>query len=338
MPATLFDYMQRTQRFIRDTQQKLIDPQDIIYHINDARREVAMRSQCIRVLPLVYGSITSAEIVSGGAGYINPTVVISAPDMPSGVPPFPNGAQATATATQSGGVIEDINISYGGQGYFQPTITIQDAGEIIYLVDGFGNRIVDGFGNPIVLSVSPGGSGAVIEPVMTPMSLLQQGQEVYPFSAIDLTPFPGVASIYTVRSVSILYTNYRYSVPIYSFTIYQAKIRQYTGGSYQYVPCFGSLFGRGLAGSFYLYPPPSQTYQLEWDCSCLPQDLVANDSAEAIPDPWTDAVAYWAARNCFLELQNRNAAREMETMFDQRMSRFGYYVEPGRAINPYGRP
>ena len=32
----------------------------------------------------------------------------------------------------------------------------------------------------------------------------------------------------------------------------------------------------------------------------MPQYLVTDLSVEAIPDPWTDAVAYWAAHLCYL--------------------------------------
>jgi hypothetical protein len=312
MPALLSDYLKRTQRLIHDTKQELVDPEDLIDYINDARREVAMRSQCVRILPPITGSLTRLEIQSPGTGYTNPVISISSPDCPGGKPPYPNGDQAVAGTPfvdPGTGAILTAPLTYGGHGYFQPTVTLTD----------------------------PTGTGAVITPVMTPLCLILPGQEVYPLSDIDLAPFPGVASIYTVRSVSLLYTNYRYSLAVYDFSTYQAMIRQYSGGSYQYVPCWASVFGRGTDLSLYMYPLPSQVYQLELDCSCLPQDLTDLHSVEIIPDPWTDAVPYWAARMAFLELQNHNSARAMEDMFDRRMARFGSYVDKGRAVNPYGR-
>ena len=308
--ATLNSYLQRVQRLINDTRQQLVNPADLVEYVNDARREVAMRSQAIRVLPRIWGSIVSATITNGGTGYTNPTVTISAPDSPSGILPFPNGNQATGTATQIGGVIDSVFITYGGDGYWQPIITIND----------------------------PTGTGATVVPNMTNISQVLPGQEVYPFSVFDLSPFPGVGAIYAVRSVNILYTNYRYPVRVYDFTTYQGKIRNYSGGSFQYVPVYASQFGRGDAGTLFVYPPPSQAYQVELDCSCLPQDLITDLSVEAIPDPYPDAVAYWAARNAFLEMQNGNSARLMEMLFDQRMTRFGAYTLPGRPINLLGRP
>lgn len=310
MTSTLFDYMKQTQRFLRDTKQELLDPGDVISYVNQARREVAMRSQCIRVLPPISGSIQSATVTNGGSGYTSPTVVISSPDQASGRLPFPSGAQATGTAVVFGGVIAGVQISYGGDGYFQPTITITD----------------------------PTGTGATVVPVVSPIMTLNPSQEEYRFLDIPLGNFPGVESVYTIRSVSVLYTNYRYSIPIYSFTYYQGVVRQYTVNSYQYIPCYGAQFGRGANGSFFLYPPPTQTFQLEFDCSCLPQDLLDDQSVEAIPQPWDDLVPYYAAHLCYLELQNYNAARFYIEQFNERMSRFGSYVDKGRAINVLGRP
>jgi hypothetical protein len=309
MPATLFDYMKRVQRLVHDTRQVMLDPADIVDYINDARREVAMRSQAIRHVPRMWGAIMSATITNGGTGYTAPTVTITPPDSPSGELPFPNGNQATGSATQIGGVIDSVFIPYGGDGYWQPQITIHD----------------------------PTGTGATAIPNMSPISQVLPGQEKYDFSQFDLSVFPGVASIYAIRSVSILFSQWRYSVAIYSFSEYQAKIRSFASGSFQWIPTYGTQFGRGSGGSLFLYPLPSQPYQMEIDCSCLPQDLITNLSVEALPDPWTDAVPYWAARTAYLEMQAHNNARTMEMLFDQRMTRFGAYAAPGRAINRYGR-
>lgn len=307
--ASLNQYLQQTQRFTRDANQAMLNPDDLVFYINQARREVAMRAQAIPILTLISGAIVSATINGGGSNYTNPSAVISPPDSPSGMLPFPNGAQATATVTQTGGVIDSVTIAFGGSGYFQPTITITD----------------------------PTGSGADIVLTTTVNNTLNLGQEVYPFSGIDVSQFPGVASIYTVRSVSIIYLNYRYSVPIYAFSTYQAQIRQYVASQYLYVPSFGAQLGRGAGGTFFLYPPPSQTFQMEWQAYCLPSDLTTDADFEAIPDPWPDLVPYFASHLAFLELQNLNSARGMLELFDMRMQRFGGYALPGRAVNPYGR-
>jgi len=308
MSKTLFDYMQSVQRLLRDSRMTMIDPGDIITYINDARREVAHRAQCIRVLTPISGSIVSTNLVSSGSGYTAPTVVIPGPDFPSGQLPYPNGLQATGTAQMVGGVITDVEITNGGAGYFQPQISIVD----------------------------PTGSGAVATPNLTGMNLLNEGQEVYPFSAIDLSSFPGVQEIVSVLDVSVIFSDYRFSLPMYAFSVYQAKVRQYPF-QFQYVPAICSQFGQGVAGSLYVYPLPSQSYQMEWDCLCVPADLTTDQDVEALPDPWTDAVKFYAAHLAFLEIQNFNSARAMLELFGQQMLIYGKAARPGRTINPYGR-
>ncbi|MDE2105454.1 MAG: hypothetical protein KGL39_49965 [Patescibacteria group bacterium] len=309
MPS-LFDYVKQTQRFIHDANQQLIDPQDLIEYCNRARREVAMRSMSVRVLTPITGQIINYSVTSNGSGYTNPSVTISPPDFASGQLPFPNGAQATASAIVTNGSITQINNLYGGQGYFQPQVIIND----------------------------PTGTGAAATPQMSFINQLNQGQEVYPFSAINLSQFPGVSSVYMVKSLSIIYSNYRYSLPVYSFSTYQSQVRQYAPpGIYQYVPTFAAQFGRGTNGSLFLYPLPSQQYQFELDCFCLPSDLTTDQEYEAIPGPWTDSIPFLAAYYAFLEIQNFNYAIGYKKEFDEWMSRQSKYAQPGRVSNPYGR-
>jgi hypothetical protein len=305
----LFTYMKDVQRLLREQKQAFLNPQDLIAYINRARREIAMRSQSIRVLTPISGSITGWTVTAGGSGYSdNPTLTITTPDFPSGVLPYPNGAQATAQAIVQSGVITTIDSTYGGAGYFQPQMTITDTT----------------------------GTGATATPSLTYINELNQGQEVYPFSGVDLSLNPGCMSVYYVRSISILYNNYRYSLPVYSFSIYQAMIRQYPF-QYQYVPTFASQFGQGVSGSFYVYPLPSQSYQYELDCQCLPIDLIDDLSVEALPQPWQDSVAFYACHLAMTELQNYNAATYFLTLYEKFAQRFSNYARVGRVTNPYGR-
>lgn len=308
MPGSLFSYNQQVRRFCADKKIELLNELDITEYVNRARREIALVSHSIRRLTPISGAITSATILTTGSGYTNPTLVITPPDFPSGYGPTPGGAQARGVAHQLGGQILDVEIEYGGSGYFQPEITITD----------------------------PTGVGATVRPNLTLMNLQQQSQEVYPFSGIDLSPFPGVGAIFMVQSVSIIFSNYRFSLPQYSFTDYQAWIRQYPF-QYQYVPAVCSQFGQGSDGSIYTYPIASQPYQMEWDTFCLPQDMRTNQDVEALPDPWCDLVPYFAAHLAFLEIQNRNAAREMFELYGNMLARFNAAVRPGRRVNPYGR-
>jgi hypothetical protein len=302
--------MADAQRLLREQRQDLLTPDNLVVYINRARREVAMRSSAIRRITPISGSITSVSIILAGTGYPGggATVGITAPDFPSGVAPLPNGDQATAVATVSGGSIASISINYGGAGYFQPTGSI----------------------------VASSGSGASVTFDVGGINILNQGQEVYPFSGIDLSAIPGAGAIYMIKSISIIYSNYRYSLPVYAFSVYQATIRNYPF-MYQYVPAFASQYGQGVDGSFYVFPLPSQTYQYELDCFLLPADLTTDDSVEILPAPWTDAVPYLTCAYGMMALQNFNVAGFYKTWFDEFVQRYSNYARPGRMINPYGR-
>ena len=312
MITDAFTYLKQCQRLLREQKQMFENPADLLSYINLARREVAGRTQCVRRLTPISGQIVSAQVLLGGTGYVTPVATITTPDFPSGAKPNAQGRQATTQVQVLGGVITGIDIADGGDGYFEPQITITD-------------------------STGPGTGATASLTMSTLINLLNPGQEVYNFSDIDLGGWAGVDSVYAIKSVSIVYSNYRYSVPIYAFSVYQAMIRQYAL-NYQYVPSFGSQFGQGTNGSFFLYPPPSQTYQFEYDCFCLPQDMrLDNSIPEVIPQPWTDAVQYMAVQLAFQELQNFNAAKFYEQQFDKRTLGYSSNARVGRAVNPYGR-
>ena len=307
----LNSYIAQVQRFCRDQKQEFLDIGNLTDYINRARREIAGMTQCIRVLTPISGSVISATVVQPGSNYSSQTtIVITPPDFPSGASPKPDGAQATAVPILQGGVLAAVDIAYGGSGYFQPIANVVD---------------------PLNT-----GSGASVTLQISPINMLQPNQEQYSFSDIDLSMFPGAGEVYMIKSVSVIYANYRYSLPMYSFSTYQAMIRQYPF-QYTYVPTFASQYGQGANGSFFVYPWPSQEYQWEFDCFCLPQDLIDNQSVEIIPQPWVDTVPYFAASLAFAEIQNLNASRFYLDLFDKMTLRKSNYARPGRVTNSYGR-
>ena len=305
-------YSKAVQRFLREQKQEFENPADLLEYINIARREVAGRTQSVRRLTPISGQIVGARVTAGGHGYVTPIANVTTPDWASGAPPTPNGRQAVISLTLTAGVVTGADVADGGDGYFQPVITVIDA--------------------------NGPGTGAVVVPTVSPINVLNGGQEVYNFSDINVSIWPGVDVVHAVKSVSIVYAQYRYSVPIYAFSVYQAMVRNYSTATYQYVPSFGSQYGQGAGGSFYLYPPPNATYQMEFDCFCLPQDMrLDNSIPEVIPQPWTDAVKYMAAQLAYMELGNFNAARYYEDQFDKRTLGYSTQARPGRSTNQYGR-
>ena len=303
----LFSYQQQTQRLLRDQRQTLLNPDDLKHFINRARREVAMRTQSIRLVPPTSGAIVAIHVTNPGSGYTNPTVVISAPDYPNHLRVNPMGAQATATALVLGGAIASVSVTYGGDGYQIPSAVILD----------------------------PTGSGATLSIELEPIWTTIFGQEQYNISDIPLGHFPGVSKVFAVRDIQITYANYTYGLPCYPWSTYMTQIRQFPQ-QYIYVPTFCTRFCPGTLGAWNFYPLPSTIYPWHWDCLGLPIDLEDDQSVERVPEPYTDAVPYMAAAFGMEQLQNYNAARYYQDKYDQYVKRYAGYAQPGIITNPYG--
>jgi subtilase family serine protease len=96
----------------------------------DCRYNGTLKPGCYDGSTTVYGSLSTQALVSpgtvtaGGSGYTSaPTCALGAPSnlnvyqSPGGTTLWVGGAQATCTATVSGGAVNGITISNGGQGY-----------------------------------------------------------------------------------------------------------------------------------------------------------------------------------------------------------------------------
>src|SRR6185312_5086295 len=121
--------------------------------------------------------------------------------------------------------------------------------------------------------VDPTGTGAVVQPIVSPVSQTTYGQETYQFADFPMSMYPGVGPIFAARSVSVQWTQWQYSISFVSFSKYQALVRQYVS-SFFAPPVIGCQFGQGTDGSFKLYPLADQNYQLTLDALCLPLPLL----------------------------------------------------------------
>ena len=249
MIADAFEYLKQTQRFLREQKQEFENPDDLLVYINRARREVAGRTQCIRRLTPISGQVVSATVTAGGSGYVNPVATITTPDWASGTLPSPNGRQATAGVEMNGGVVTGVNINDGGDGYFQPQVTITDA--------------------------SGPGTGATATLTVSPINTLNLGQEVYNFRDIYRRQLAGrgYGSCGQSRSgdicaISLHRCRCRHFRPI----------RRRSGSIRSHVSVCALLWlaiRPGHGRQFLFLPAPSQMYQLEFDCFCLPTDMTA---------------------------------------------------------------
>ena len=287
--------------------------------INEARRQVAMRGQCVRALSPIAGPISAITVSSGGSGFVTaPIIGISQPDFPTGFLPFPNGEQAAATATISGGSVATVGLTNPGAGYFMPAITI----------------------------TSGGGAGASAAAIINNITYTNSGQEQYSFASIlpaVQSIYSGIQSIVSIRSVAFIWGTYRYVRIACSFSRYQAYVRTYSN-AYEYIPAVVTQYGQGVAGTLFMYPVPNSQYQFECDCSCLPIDLVDDTTYEAIPQPWQDCVQYYATYKAFLSNQRWTDAKQMYNEDPKNPGLFQRFMVAARqgsmptlTSNPYGR-
>jgi hypothetical protein len=82
-------------------------------------------------------------------------------------------------------------------------------------------------------------------------------------------------------------------------------------------------YGRGANGTFILGPAPLTA---SWptiiaDCALLPVALTSDSTPEAIPEPWQDAVPYYAAYMALLSAQRRDDADRMFARYKDFMRR-----------------
>ncbi len=319
--GALNSYLLQTQRLIGyDRHQELFTLDDLIEFVNIGRQEVAGQGQCLRYVTPYQGSILSIEVTAPGGGYVLPVVTITPPDQPSGAIPFPSGAPATAEAQQIGGMISSIGVSFGGAGYFDPPlVTISD--------------------------LTGPGAGATAIAHLSPFNTANPSQEIYEFSAIDLSP-AGYGAVLAVLGVSFIWGNWQWSANWVGLSKYMAEIRVWTTTLLSR-PEWCCQQGQGVAGSIRLWPIPDQPYPMIWDTLCLPQDLLDDTSQEVIPEPWRRAVPYYAAHLAllarsaqvpqFMPLALKYFNEDSGGLFNRIMTRARAFSQPGHVSSFYWR-
>lgn len=80
-------------------------------------------------------------------------------------------------------------------------------------------------------------------------------------------------------------------------------------------PTSWAQYSQGQTGSFFVDPLPDMVYRLTTDSVCVPIPLVDDTTFEAIPFPWTDAVAYFAAYLALLSAQTQARRADAEAYF-----------------------
>lgn len=284
----LTSYLTTTRELLHDPNAQFFSDSDLTNYINIGRKRIAIRGQCVRIL-LSGGTITSIAGAPSGSGYAGTaTVTITG-----------SGQQARATATIGGGQIATVTLVSGGWGYITGTTTT------------------------VTATGSTSGNNATLTAVIDNSLTTVAGQEVYNFSTANTlaASTAGVSSILGLVSVACAWGANAAMKPMLQPTIwseFQAYYRAYNNGMQNY-PTIWSQYGQGVNGSVYLWPIPSQPSQMDWDCYCVPIDLVNDSTVEAIPYPWSDCVPYYAAMMGYRNAQRKDDADRMQKELEMYM-------------------
>lgn len=170
-------------------------------------------------------------------------------------------------------------------------------------------------------------------------------QQAYPFSGVNVgvPAVSGIQGLINIRSLS-------YSVGAGQlwmaprawpwFSLYNLN----SATPQQGVPTEWAQFGQGAApsgvtnttingGTFYVSPVPDDVYQINCNSVCYPIPLVDDNTPEAIPYLWTDAVPFFAAYFALLSAQTNarmaDAAQMYKGHYNEFMERARKQANPG---------
>lgn len=180
--------------------------------------------------------------------------------------------------------------------------------------------------------------GLCIRAVPTPGTGANQlatvaAQEAYTFSSVSTIISasglsPGVGNIFTVVQVCVSWGGIIPSMRRFQWNTFNAWYRSINVTGLQGFPACYAQYGQGGSGQIYLYPIPTSATAMLWDCACDPLPLTDDDSPDAIPEPYTDAVKFYAQYLCYLNSQRRQDANSAFADYRRAMAQAGAAVYP----------
>lgn len=153
----------------------------------------------------------------------------------------------------------------------------------------------------------------------------------------------GVRGILDVDNVAVSWGGNRPALNRIEWNDLQAYARSYNVGVFSY-PFLWSSLGTGSKGQIWLFPVPQivsgdlttgAAGEMEWSVSCLPKPLHSEDDYEAIPEPFTEAVKFYAAKLAFLGSQRYAMAAIMDSLFNEQLGIDNAAVMRGRVPDYY---
>lgn len=118
------------------------------------------------------------------------------------------------------------------------------------------------------------------------------------------------------------------------FDDFQAYLRSYQTLMTSY-PAVWTTMGEGQIGTVFLFPVPSAVCEMEWTVVCNPKAIYTNDDYDAVPDPFSDAVKFWAANLAYQGSQRPGQAADMRAQFADHLGIDRASVDGGKVSSYY---
>ena len=155
---------------------------------------------------------------------------------------------------------------------------------------------------------------------------LKTGVEKYLFTDI----LPNGSKTIDILGVQPIFGNTRYSLRWYTYTYFTAFYRPWT--QYQQLPVAFTVYGPNI---LWVAPTPNVDYpNTEFDTAVIPDNLINDNTVDKIPEPYTDAVKYYAARLAKLRMQQYEEALAFDKLYTQRVNELNA-MYPRRIQNIY---
>lgn len=163
------------------------------------------------------------------------------------------------------------------------------------------------------------------------------GLEVYPFSfanGLVRATYNGCSGILAVHDVAVSWGGAKPTLGYLPWDELQAYGRSYNINRTSY-PFYWSVMNDGQRGQVWLFPAPVQALEMEWDCNLAPAPMYADSDTDVIPEPFDDAVKYWAARLLYLQSSRFGMAELMKEQFKEHLVIDRYAADPGKVQDYY---
>jgi hypothetical protein len=162
-------------------------------------------------------------------------------------------------------------------------------------------------------------------------------QEKYPFSmALDQLKktAEGIDEVIDITSIACSWGSMRPAMNFMPWPDLQAYARSYNFLVTSF-PLVWSTDNDGSDANVWLFPVPSISEEMEWQCTCKPTPLVTDADYDAIPHPFNNSVKYYAAYLSYLSTMRPQTAEIYYDMFMQALRRGRGATDQGRVTSWY---